>query len=296
MDTEYIDLFYEATSYIAVEDEDELVYTEGTNIQSFKLYRDAKKAYKEAMKTYRSELKAGHYPEARRAIDNGIDAINDLTFAIKSTKDSTASTVIGIIVPTLTSIAYMTVPALLTITGGIKYAKFAADWVSNPRTLLPKNGRVDVLIPSAISALGLFTVGYFSSSIAAIADAINNIVNTANKIKDSIEEGKDISVSDFNLFRNDLIARTKKLKKVLTDAKERIDKIEKAQNDYEKAQEKSDAKSNKAIEKAAAKGAKVISEAAFDRIEAMIINAYANSQITESEYDGLIGALYENCE
>jgi hypothetical protein len=292
MDNTYIELFYEAASFIAIEDEDELVYTEGTNIQSFKLYRDAKKAYKEAMKTYRSELKAGHYPEARRAIDNGIDAINDLTFAIKSTKESTVSTIIGIMIPTLTSIAYMTVPALLTIAGTVKSTKAAAMVIDTVAT----NGHCDVLIPSAISGLGLFSAGYFTASIASIADAVNNIINTANKIKDTIQGGKDISFSDFNLFRNDLIGRTKKLKKVLTGAKERIDTIEKAHNEYLKSQEKNDAKSNKAIEKAAAKGAKVISEAAFDRIEAMIINAYANSQITESEYDGLIGALYENCE
>ena len=44
MDNTYIELFYEAASFIAIEDEDELVYTEGTNIQSFKLYRDAKRS------------------------------------------------------------------------------------------------------------------------------------------------------------------------------------------------------------------------------------------------------------
>lgn len=276
----YTLLFCEACSYTAL-DED-MVYTEGTNMQSFKLYRNAKSAYKDAMKAYHKSFKAAKYDEARRALDNGIDAINDFIFAIKSTKDSTASTILGIMLPTLTGFAYMTVPALLVIGGAASASAGIAEIVASGEM----TSATTLLIPSVVGGYGLYAAGAFAGVIAEIADFVNNVVNTANKIKDRIADGGDVNFSDFNLFRNDVLAKTKKLKKILTDAKERVDEVEKSHKAYEKKQEAEKAKSSKAIDKAAKMESSENEE--LDTMQDAIFEAYIAGKIDEPTYRSMM--------
>lgn len=261
-----LSIYLEATNAIALDDDD--IFTEGANIKSFKGYRDAKKKYKDAMKTYHKAFKASNYPLARKSLDEGISAVSSIQKEIEGTKDTLVSTIIGIAVPTITSLSYMLVPALLAIPTGIAITNSA-----KAVTGLSAKGDIGLSIPTALSTAGLYTATMVSAVVSEILTVINDVINLANRIKDRIHTGDDISTGDFNLFKNDLIAKTKKLKKILKDAKKRVDIAEKAEKDLDKKADISE--TDKAIDKAAA-------------MESTILESYLDDKITSSEYKALM--------
>ena len=211
------------------EDSEEVV-EEGANLDIRAIWKDAKKDSKAHIKKYKSFLKAEDYKSAAKELDYVSKNLKKARDEMKKVDaDSVGSAILGFfaadllvivetIIPTSIQIAGVTITTasitkIMLKSGGID-PKLLADMIKGGGGLVPKG----VAIGQVVTKVG---------KVATLISKIIIIVKDLKTLINEIKSDKEVTVKNFNLYRNRLL-------RYMDDSIKHIDKCKESLSNLEK--------------------------------------------------------------
>lgn len=224
----FLDIYSDIIESYEFEDSEEVV-EEGANLDIRAIWKEAKKESKVHIKNYKKLIKAEDYKGAAKELDyvsKNLKKARDE--AKKVDADSVGSAILGYFATGLLNIVEQIIPMSITMAGS---SITTASILKNTM----KDGVIDPSKLAEFIAGVLPTgakVGNIVAKVGQVAGIIKGIIILVKDIKTFVNEAKsdkELSIKNFNLYRNRLLRYFDDSIKQVDKLKENLSKLEKVE-------------------------------------------------------------------
>ena len=217
-----------AESYLD-DDFDEEFVTEGANLESRKIFVEAKKDYKKLLKEYKKNVKSANFKEARKNVKDIKVVLVKASKALDSEKGGVNSAILGNMAVFMKDFMVGFSAALPGSVG----MGFTSVLAMKGKTITPVIGGISV---------GAYYIGLIVSAVYGAKATIKDVVSIINAIK----QEKNVTADVFNRYRlrlsqkmDDLIDATEKMNKHIDEVESAYKEAVKTKNQKEKVAKES---------------------------------------------------------
>lgn len=268
-------------SFIDRMDDDEIIEESG-NATSLVKYTSLNTTVKGYMTKYRKHIKAAEFSEARKCIKQTHDAIAEAEKEIREADDGTISLIVSNAIPTFSSVTEAVLVCSLNIVGVVTTAATLIAAIA---------GSISIALAAPLLIAGSAAIA--SAAVRTWArktyDNMSQTIQLINNIRVKFNNNEDVTMSDFNKFKNDLLYKIAELKRSVNDEFKFIDIIE---SEYKSELKKRDTmKLDKHDKVERDSETKKLMESATNDIIKNINESFINGDITYEQKEYLLSEL-----